>query len=78
MKTFLILYCAFAYGYEFAKLIEIATGEDIGTQIAFNRAPIIIFFLLLLFFLFSPLTFLIARMYGLFSIIFNKYEGEWL
>lgn len=76
--TLLYLYCAFAYGYVFARVVDIITGNDIGCSIFASRYPLIAFFIAFLLFMFAPVTFIVGRLFGLFSIIFNKYEGDWI
>lgn len=74
--TLLYLYCAFAYGYVFARVIDILCGDDVGCSIFVSHYPMIALFITFLLFIFAPLTFIIGRLFGLFSIIFNKYEGD--
>lgn len=72
MKTFLILYCAFAYGFEFSSMLDFIFDENVHNKMK-DECPyplpyIISFFL----FLIAPLMLVFRVIAGIFLVQKDK------
>ncbi len=68
MKTFLILYCAFAYGFEFSSMLDFIFDENVHNRMKDECPYPLPYILSFLLFLIAPLMIIFRVIAGIFLV----------
>ena len=72
MKTFLILYCAFAYGFEFSSMLDFIFDENVHNRMKDECPYPLPYILSFLLFLIAPLMLIFRVIAGIFLVQEDK------
>jgi len=72
MKTFLILYCAFAYGFEFSSMLNFIFDENVHNRMKDECRYPALYILSFLLFLIAPLMIIFRVIAGIFLVQEDK------